>query len=104
MEQLFQNFDKPLKIRISRWIELMIKVQANLVWKSNRNNCAKLLVQMVKDNHLQAPFDKLPSSDTLPVISNSKIAGVLQTSTLEAIKQIDISPYLNLKLPEKELK
>ena len=54
------------RIRVERWIEKLVIVGKNDVWKKDRNLYARLLLSMVLARSLSDPFDVTPPEGPLP--------------------------------------
>lgn len=68
IERSYIGFPKQIRIRIEKWITKLANVGRNPVWRKNRNNYAKLLLNMVVIKSLTEPFHIPPSDDPLPTL------------------------------------
>ena len=59
------RFRKHEKIRIDQWVKKLKQVTTNPVWKRNRNLYADLLLEMIYNNNLEAPFSQIPPDTAL---------------------------------------
>eukprot|EP00825_Cyclidium_porcatum_P008679 TRINITY_DN14332_c0_g1_i2.p1 TRINITY_DN14332_c0_g1~~TRINITY_DN14332_c0_g1_i2.p1 ORF type:complete len:365 (-),score=72.68 TRINITY_DN14332_c0_g1_i2:107-1201(-) len=66
VEQKYQIMTKHEKIRIEQWTEKLCQVTSNIIWKKNRNQYAKQLLENVLHNKLELPFSKMPPEGPLP--------------------------------------
>jgi len=54
------------RIRVEAWLRKVQEPTENLVWKRNRNACARALLEMLRRGRLEAPFDAHPQPGALP--------------------------------------
>lgn len=66
IEKSYLVLPKPIRIRIERWIEKLASTGNNPVWKRDRNEYAKLLLNMITARRLEAPFNCMPPEGPLP--------------------------------------
>mmetsp|Transcript_8161 Transcript_8161/g.12196 ORF Transcript_8161/g.12196 Transcript_8161/m.12196 type:complete len:111 (-) Transcript_8161:251-583(-) len=67
-------------IRVEKWVEKLVIVGKNHVWKKDRNMYARLLLSMVIAKTMEEPFHTTPSDGPLspfPVYLKSKLKGVV---------------------------
>eukprot|EP00347_Sterkiella_histriomuscorum_P023954 403332811 len=67
------QFQKYEKIRIEQWCKKLCMVTQNLQWKKNRNLYAMLLLDQILNKKLTKPFIKMPTDDSLPVLSPTEV-------------------------------
>jgi len=59
--------DKPLRIRVSLWLEKLARAQTrNATWQRLRNDYARALVSQLASGRLTPPFDHRPPEGPLP--------------------------------------
>jgi len=74
VEQLYEKFPKLEKIRIQQWSKKLCQVTTNPAWKRNRNTYAEILLEMVYNNNLEEPFNKIPPEGPLPIINRANVS------------------------------
>lgn len=57
IQQRMHLFAKAPKIRLDAWLRKLHEPETNIAWKKNRNNYARLLLEMLKLGRLETPFD-----------------------------------------------
>ena len=67
----------------------MCQVTNNKEWKKNRNLHAILLLDMILNNKMEAPYTKFPPEGPVPIISKSIVKSKLSNKFSE-INEIDI--------------
>ena len=70
IEKSYLVLPKTSRIRVERWVEKLAATGNNPVWKRHRNDYAKLLLTMVSNRTLNAPFNAIPPEGPLPPFSN----------------------------------
>jgi hypothetical protein len=66
IEKHYINLPKLQRIRIEKWVEKLISIGSNTVFRKHRNAYAKLLLSMVLKRSLSEPFTTLPPDGPLP--------------------------------------
>ena len=65
IERYYMDFSKANRIRVEKWAEKLALTGHNLTWKRQRNAYAKLLLHMILNRDLSAPFSSLPPEGSL---------------------------------------
>ena len=68
LEQSCKDLPKFLRIRVSKWVEVLSRPMSNLAYKRNRNSCARLLLSQVESATFSEPFDKVPPHGPLGML------------------------------------
>lgn len=69
VERYYEGMSKHDKVKIELWTKKLCTATANLLWKQNRNVYSMLLLDMVLNNNLEEPFNKIPSDGPLPILN-----------------------------------
>ena len=56
------------KVRVEFWLRKLHELETNVVWKKNRNNHARLLLNNLSRGVLEHPFDKAPEEGRLKML------------------------------------
>ena len=65
IERYYKELAKGTRIRIEKWVQKLAMTGHNLTWKRHRNAYAKLLLHMVLNRQIEAPFNSLPPEGSL---------------------------------------
>eukprot|EP00798_Chlamydomonas_sp_ICE-L_P008244 gene8244-1513_t len=69
VESMVPKTDKRSQIRVKQWIAKLKEPTNNVVWRRNRNNYARLLMEQLKSGGtLLEPFNALPKQGHLPTL------------------------------------
>ena len=82
------NCEKHIKIRITNWCKRLCQITDNQCWKKNRNLHAIFLLNMIINNNFEAPYNKLPPSDYIPILSRPLVNSKLTDKFWQATKNI----------------
>ena len=82
------NFEKHIKIRITNWCKRLCQITDNQCWKKNRNLHAIYLLNMIINNNFEDPYNKLPPSDYIPILSRPLVNSRLTDKFWQATKNI----------------
>lgn len=66
IEVSYVSFPKSIRLRIERWVEKLVVVGQNIIWKKHRNMYARLLLGMILSKTFSDPFDINPPDGSLP--------------------------------------
>jgi len=86
IERVYIALPKPVRIRVERWVDKLVSVGNNDIWKRHRNSYAKLLLNMIVSRNLESPFNVFPPEGSLAAFpvhmkaSNKNLLGVHETS------------------------
>jgi len=72
VEEVSRNstcFSKQERIRMKEWITKLSWKQSNPIWKKNINFYLKVMLEMLKDGQLAAPFNTLPPQGPLKTLT-----------------------------------
>ncbi len=65
IERYYTDLSKGTRIRVEKWVQKLAMTGHNITWKRHRNAYAKLLLHMVLNRQLEAPFNSLPPEGSL---------------------------------------
>ena len=86
IERIYIALPKPVRIRVERWVDKLVSVGNNDIWKRHRNSYAKLLLNMIVNRNLESPFNVFPPEGSIPAFpvhlkaSSKHLLGVHETS------------------------
>ncbi len=66
IEKLYIHLPKSQRVRIEKWVEKLVSIGSNVVWRKHRNAYTKLLLNMVISKNISEPFNSLPPEGPLP--------------------------------------
>jgi hypothetical protein len=70
IERSYLVLPKAARIRVEKWVQKLVAIGNNAVWKKQRNDYAKLLLNMIVIRNLEAPFNQMPPEGALPSFPN----------------------------------
>jgi hypothetical protein len=86
IERIYIALPKAVRIRVERWVDKLVSVGYNDIWKRHRNSYAKLLLNMIVNRNLESPFNVFPPEGPIPAFpvylraSSKHLLGVHETS------------------------
>ena len=81
---------------MNKWCKKLAQITIIQEWKKNRNLYAILLLNMLINNRLEEPFDKVPKEDILPIISKTLVNSKLTPKFWNYTKQFINIEKVNL--------
>ena len=91
---------------MNKWCKKLAQITIIQEWKKNRNLYAILLLNMLINNRLEEPFDKVPKEDILPIISktlvNSKLTPKFWNYTKKFINIEKVNLNYIYKMEDKQ--
>ena len=94
-----KSFNRITKIRVNSWCKKLTQIINIQDWKKNRNLYAILLLNMLINNKLEEPFDKMPKDNDLPIISKTLVNSQLSSKFWKcAQKFLNVNSYNSKKL------
>jgi len=73
----FGTVSKHLRIRLDNWLSKLDTIIANITWKRNRNNYAKLIDLMCECETVVEPFTALPPQGDVPKMNKHQINRII---------------------------
>ena len=88
IEQYSKSLEKYEKIRIDSWVRKISVVTNNQQWKKNRNIHAICLLDMLINNRVEEPYNRLPPDGPLPILNKTLVKSKLSKKIYNQIKYI----------------